>query len=480
MELNNIFSQRYRFGLGTLISIYSILLFTACSEDPLMISPDALPNDGMMEIIVDTIPVELYTVSTDAIVTQSIGSSPLGSVNDNVIGNLQTDFFADFIYSEEPTFMDETDLDSVQILDLVIDLVYNRDNIYGDLMGLHFKVYELLEPMPLYAKSDFFVLPHMYNPEPLNESMWYQARTYTANTSDVVDTCHVKLNNSFAQRFLDTTLINEEIYHSENQRNFKDNFKGFYFAVEPRSYTGGAIIQINHSYSTMTLRTIEWNDDDEVWDTVSNVFSIGNPSSKIDSGGVHLNMYRNTFKPDITTVINDTVTRHNLAYIQSLSGPQVYVKLPTLPALRDSLAGLVSVNRAQLILPVEMETYLNDKDYYSAPGLLGLIDGESKATIMDFTLAENHLGGKMDTTSADDYRYVLNIENHLHKYLRDETSELSNSFYLFAATIEKVTQNNTTIPYLRYIKYAPARILLNGSTSSNPPFVRIVYSKIRE
>jgi hypothetical protein len=477
MELNKTHSQKYQFYLVTLFTALSILFFTTCSEDPLRISPDTLPNDGMMDVYVDTIPVELYTVSTDAIVTRSIGVSALGSVNDNVIGNLQTDFFADFIYVEEPSFKDEMDLDSILLIDLKIDFLYNRDKIYGDLEDLDFNVYELLEPMPLYTKSDFFVLPHMFDPESLVEEITYQNNSYTAGTSDVIDTCHITLKNSFAQRFLDTTLIDAEIYHSDNQRLFKEYFKGFYVAVQERSSVGGAIIQIDHSYSRMTLRTKEWNSTDDVWDTISNVFSIGDPSSEIDSGGVHLNIYRNAFKPAIASIINDTVNLHDYAYIQSLSGPQVYIKLPTLEALRDSLGGQASINRAQLILPVEMETYSRNKDIYSAPAMLGLIDGESKIPVLDFSLAQNHLGGKLDTTDTNNRKYILNIENHIHEYCRDESSELSNTFYLFSATIEEDEQG---IQYLRYSKFLPEQIVLNGSTSLNPPFVRIVYSKIRE
>jgi hypothetical protein len=477
MELNNFFSQQKHHFQVLSVAAISILLLSTCTEDPLMISPGTLPNSGLMDIYVDTIPVELYTVPLDAIVTKRIGMSPLGSVNDNIVGNLQTDFFADFIYSEEPGFKDEMDLDSIQVLDLVMNFVYNRDDIYGNIDEFEFNVYELIEPMPQYTKSDFFILPHMYNPAPLNQTIQLKDNTYTAGTADVLDTCQITLKNDFAQRFLDTTLIDAEIYHTDNFRLFKQYFKGFYVAVNERTSSGGAIIQIDHSYSTMTLRTVEWNNENEKWDTVSSIFSVGNPESTIDSGGVHLNVYRSDFKPEVAAILGDTENLHDRAYIQSLSGPQVFVKLPTLDALKDSLQGLASINLAQLILPIDMDVYNDDHTIYATPNMLGLVDGESKEPIIDFTYLQGHLGGEMDTTETGNFKYILNIENHLHNYLRDESSELSNSFYLFSAIIEKDNQN---IQYLRYSRYQPERLVLNGSSSANPPFVRIVYSKIRE
>jgi hypothetical protein len=486
MELNNIISQGRQMNLLAAISIISFLVFTACSEDPLKISPDTLPDSEMVDVYIDTLTVELYTISADALETQSPGTCLLGSVNDSVLGTLETDFFADFIYTDEPTFKDETDLDSIQVLDLIIDLIYNNEIIYGDFdtSDFEFAVYELLEPVPQYTKSDFTVLPHMYDPVPLDSSISFENETHDTYVAyDYYDTCYITLSNSFAQRFLDTVLINEEIYHSENQQNFKDHFKGFYFAVKPRVDEGGSIISIPqplqvgsstyYSLMNMTLRTLEWDADSSEWDTVSTVFSIGNPQSVIDTGGVYLNMYRNTLSANVAAVFNDTINQFSKAYIQSLSGPQVFVKLPTLSALREEIGNSVSVIRAQLILPVEMESYLRDEDIYSPPYRLGLLDGSSEDPILDDRLIENYLGGYIDTTSTDDYRYVLNIGNHLHEFLRDESSTLSNTFYLFAASPDLT---NT----VQYIRDRPARIVLRGSTSSNPPFVRMVYSKITE
>jgi len=110
-----------------------MVIISACSEDPLKISPNILPDDQLLDVLVDTLPVELFTIGTDVVETRSINTGLLGSVNDSVMGKLETDFLADFIFTEEPTFKDQTDFDSVRIIDLVVDLVYSTEYLYGKL-----------------------------------------------------------------------------------------------------------------------------------------------------------------------------------------------------------------------------------------------------------------------------------------------------------------------------------------------------------
>jgi hypothetical protein len=473
MVLSKYISQRQQYLWIVIFAVISIVFFTTCSEDTLKLGPNVLPDDEMLDAEVDSLPVELYTIGTDAVETKSLTTSLLGSVNDPVMGTFEAEFFTDFIYSEEPTFMDETDLDSIVVLDLYVDLVYYRLLTYGKFLNFRFNVYELLEPMPQYGKSDFVVLPNMYDPDPLNVRNEEIDRTFdTLYQADVeYDTFRVFLKNSYAQRFLDTALINDEIYHSQNQRAFKNIFKGFYFSVEPGLSNGGSIIMLDQSATTMTFRTLEWNADSTKWDTVSNLFSLGNLSSSIDSGGAHLNIFRSTLSPEVANVLNDTINPQNKAYIQSLTGPQVFVKLPALSAFRSEVGSSISVNRAQLILPIDMGIYRDDHELYTPPIRLGLLDGVSKDPLLDDLLAENGLLGYMDTTYSDNFRYILNIGNHLQEYLRDESSDLSNSFFLFAAGTD--TKNS-----VQYLRDRAERVVLNGNTSVNKPFVRITYSKI--
>jgi hypothetical protein len=290
---------------------------------------------------------------------------------------------------------------------------------------------------------------------------------------DKHDTCYITLSSAFAQKFLDPELQDEGVYEKENQALFKDHFKGLYFSVTPRNETGGGIIQVDHTASRMVMRTIEWveKEDDEglELDTLTNIFTLGNPESTIDTGGVHLSMYSAELSSQIENIFNDTVNLHDQVYLQSLVSPRIYVKIPELTQLRDALNNAVSVNKAQLILPVDEEIYFRDTALYRAPPRLGIHYAPSENPVLDDQISETILGGYIDTTN---YEYILNIGNYVHEYLRNDESGLGTSFYLFAASTDPTTT-------ARYLGYTPSRVVLNGTTSSiRKPYIKIIYSII--
>ena len=215
----------------------------------------------------------------------------------------------------------------------------------------------------------------------------------------------------------------------------------------------------------MTLRTIEWNSDSAKWDTTSTAFYLGNPNSKLDDGGTSLNLYRSSLNEKLQHIVNDTITNYSSAYIQSLAGTKVYLKIPALATMRDTFSYPVSINRAQLVLPIDTVRFLRDKVLYPPPLTLGVYDSKTNTFILDDRLRENYLWGYFD---EDNYQYVLNIGNHVHEFLRNDSSTLSDAFYLFATKGSPAT----------YMEYTPSRVVLNGSTTSRPPYVRIIYSKI--
>jgi hypothetical protein len=302
--------------------------------------------------------------------------------------------------------------------------------------------------------SDYQMYEHMYDPDPLNTGEPYKLSN---DTSVYV----VDLSEEFGNRLLDTLA-----YYTESADDFKEYFKGLYFAVEPQTEPGGGVIIVNNSTSKMILRTREWNDDSARYDTLIHYYSIGNPLSEIDTGGVHLNLYRNTFTPEVEGVLNDFSSLHNRAFVHALSGPRVLVSIPALEQLREEHEGEISVNFAKLIIPFDEEIYHRDDALYHAPNTLGLHDSISQSILLDDLLVEDHLGGDLDTT---DYQYQFNIGNHVHAYLRSTESEYSNSMFLFASKGSEAS----------IFEYTPARIVLQqDSAIDRYPRVRIVYSVI--
>lgn len=463
MKLINKISQNWHF---IVLAIFSLFVLSNCEEESLNLNLDGILQDSL-EVIETILPVDLYTISTETINTLSIGTSPYGVVNDSVFGILETEFISDFIYSSLPSFMDIDSLEYVSVLDFTVELAYS--SYYGILTDVDFEVYELTEAIPDYTKSDYVLHSHMYSPNSILKEFEI-GHDEVSIPNDQYDTCYLTLTDEYAQKFLDPLLEDHDtlyIYESGNQALFKDRFKGLYFAINSRSSEGGGIIKVNQAASRMVLRTQEWNSESEAWDTVSNIFSLGNSETNTGSGGV-LNLYRSTLSPNVEQVFNDTLNLSSHAYLQSLTGPRIYLRIPSLVDLRKTLGNSASVNFAHLILPFDSSNYERDKDRYAAPTSLGILEADSSSAIIDDTWAENYLGGGLDTIN---YQYKLNLGNHVHEFLRDDESELGTDFYLFPSK-----GSSPVLP----ISFTPSRIVLNGSTSANPPKLRIVYSIIPE
>lgn len=437
-------------------AVFSILLLSNCEDKPLDIGLDLLPEDELLDVVDSTFSVELYTISDEPLYTRSLGSSPLGVINDTVIGIFETEYITDFIYDREVSFFND-EPENIVLLDIKLEINYQV--VYGDSTSLNFNVYELLEPMPDYTNSDYQIFSHMYDPEPLNVGEPVMMDTETP-------TYEVTLSDDFGQGLIDANEIDTLMYDPEFYHNFKDYFKGLYFATEPEEEAGGGIVIVDHRTSKMILRTLEYNIDSLRWDTLSNIFHMGNPNSAVDTGGVHLNLYSNDLTPEVEGVIDNFEVLHHRAFINSLSGPRVLVKIPALEQLRQEYEGEISVNFAHLIIPFDPDIYNRDKDLYTPPNKLGVYDSGLNSPILDDQLAENHLGGDLDD---ENYHYQFNIGNHVNAYLRSEESIYSNSLYLFAAKGSPVTN----------FKFTPSRIILQQDSSINKsPKIRIVYSII--
>ncbi|MGD2033646.1 MAG: DUF4270 family protein [Bacteroidales bacterium] len=461
MELNKPISRKQHF-LVVAISILIILTVTTCSEEPLQIGIQLLPDDVLLEVHDTTLSVELYTISAWPLSTGSLSYSPLGSVYDPVAGALKAEYLADIFYSELVSFWDTLIEENIEVYNLELQLYY--DYLYGDSTAIDFNVYELTVSIPE-ETSDFVITPDMYDPNPLNLGA-------PERLNDSTRAFRVMLSNDFAQKFIDPQLVIDSIYNWQSTKYplFKEHFKGLYLAADFRDSEGGGIIRVDNVSSMMILRTLEWNADSNFYDTVSSVFNIGNPEYVLDSADVvNLGMYQNIPSDDITAVLDDTVNSQPVAYLQSLTGPYVLVDFPGLDGLLESFDDNVVINKAELTFPINRELY-DDTYTYQAPANLGLFDNVSKSYLADDGLVSYYFGGFRDTT---DFEYMFNVGNHIHYYMRGRSDTLYSSRYiLFPSRVP----NSLVYPS----KTVPSRVVLNGGSSSEPPTLKIIYSLIPE
>ncbi|MBN1599706.1 MAG: DUF4270 family protein [Bacteroidales bacterium] len=473
MELNNIFSRQF-FAIS-LVAVYSVLLLTSCSEEPIGIERRVLPEEEGMEVFTRTFPVELFNIESEALETYSLGYSPLGSVNDPVFGRIKAGFLSDFFLKEFPDFatrediivdtanttdeiavvIDTTEMDTTtfQVSSLELKLYFN--GYFGDNSKINFNVYELISRIPDEELSDFEITEDMYEPVPLNT---VQPEPVYDKENGKLLYYHVIFSDEYAKRlfnrlFNDSTLFLERI--------FRANFPGFYFETQFLDEAGGGMIRIDHENSSLTLWTIKNGED-----FVANEFYLA--FQEID--GTSLNLYSAEYSNEINDILGDTVNLPENVYLQALAGPKALMKFPTLAQFKDSLDFHYIINRAELVLPVGAS--VADMKRYDPPKYLGVHDIINDSTILDDGIGTSYFGGELDKTKME---YSFELGNHVHDFLRDETNTTGDKLFLFAASIQLIDEYTAINGYSLT---SPGRVILKNADSDNPPYLRIIYSKI--
>jgi hypothetical protein len=465
------------------VFIFSVflVLFSSCEEVPLKAGFNLLGNDTL-EIKADTLAIELYTVASGPYRAASYSTSLLGSLNDPVFGQLNAELLTDVLYTEYyVSYADKKDTDMVVLKDMELQLKYT--SFYGDTTGFDFDVYEMTSAVP--DTSTDFDPENYYDPLPLNIGKPLRIFIDTTNIDTIKNTYtlnysyNVKLRNDYAEKYLNQQMITDSGYYMKFKDDFKQLIKGFY--IKPKN--NGGLISIDHKNSKLLIHTIQKING--VNDTIEDEFYLGYHP---DVGGLHINTFKNISGTEISKVFNDTLKINSQAYIQSLAGPQILVKIPGLKQKRTEFGYKMVINKAELVLPVN-KTYLND--LYKPPYIIGIRVRDSLANnrVLDDGQVNitrgsspnqrvyNSLNGVYDPAR---FQYTLNIGNQIHEFLRDQTgSAYGDSFYIFGADWVYSSINSALVTV--YSIQTPGRVVLNNSDAiESKPYLRIIYSKIPE
>jgi hypothetical protein len=446
MELNDNILSRQVFFYSVIISII-VLFYVSCTDDPLESGFKKWMGSDTLQIDTLILPVQLYTISTNPFNSRAISQSPLGSLYDPLFGKLKADFVTNLMYGEEISFREDFSPDSIEIYNLELQLHY--DSIYGDEKEVDFKVYELIKDIPDYSKSDFEVTNDMINVSPISIGK-------PVKLNDTTKIYTITLSKDYAEKFIDSTLINDSAYYynNYNYRKFRDAIKGLYISTSYRTTEGGGIVTVSHVTSRLILSTIETTRSGKI-DTNTYEFVLATPELKET---LHINMYQNINSETINAVLDDTVNIHPLTYMQGLSGPRLLVKFPTLKEKRIEFDYKVVINKAELILHVDSSN--TDLEFYKVPVYLAVKDVSTDSTIIDAGLISGYLGGKINPLK---FEYRLNIGNYIHGFFQDATgTEFSDELFLSA------------------VDNYYGRVVFNNTNTSAPPLLRIVYSILPE
>lgn len=75
------------------LALISALFFSSCEMEPSEIGLNLQPGSDRMDLFIDTLEVETYTVLDDSIASDERTLSPLGSYYDPLFGFVKADFF---------------------------------------------------------------------------------------------------------------------------------------------------------------------------------------------------------------------------------------------------------------------------------------------------------------------------------------------------------------------------------------------------
>ncbi len=454
-------------GFSGIISTLSLIVaLSSCSDDPLNVGSNLLPDGDLLSASADTLitssviiknPSFTYVSSTDG------KYAPLGHVLDPIFGDTEVYSVMQFQYDKNNYYSKDTLLPTDQFVSCKLYLKIDNDIKYGQVEAFQIFPYQLAK---LYSygnsglksyegpESDYIDLLNKPNPSLAEAGKISDSRSLDLDSTAYYLT--VDLGEDYGLKLMDKSLIEEDsIYY--NATKFLKKFPGLYLVPEKTSETGGLSMftdkgsQIILSYRREGVDTL-----------IHSVIHMDKYQS----------MYKNTYNNSlINDYIADSTEGLDQMYVQSLGGVSSYIKLDDLAEFKNNFEGKIGINLAELILPIKKSS-LEDTLLFSLPKRLTVqvVDSKGNGTIIsDDQVGPGYFNGFLNT----DFEYRINISEFIYQYLQGDT-EL-NELFIHAAELS--TTKSSAIEFRN-----PGRVILNSGNLTLPPSerarIKIVYTRI--
>ncbi|HOE03824.1 MAG TPA: DUF4270 domain-containing protein [Bacteroidales bacterium] len=409
------------------LALISALFFSSCEMEPSEIGLNLQPGSDRMDLFIDTLEVETYTVLDDSIASDERTLSPLGSYYDPLFGFVKADFFTHLRLSTANVKFSEV----VNTADsLMLHLYYT--GYYGDTTTPQtIRVYRVLNT-DIYTDSVYYS-SYRFEPTDLQELTSYE---FTPHPSDSF--INIKMPQSLINEFISSTNTSSFV----SSDTFIDFFKGLYVTTDAVS-NNGSIIYFN-LISPNSKMTLYYND------SLSFNFLINASSARI-------NMFEHDFSSadaSIQQSIDNFNSPNEISYLQSLGGLRIKMFIKGLEDL-DSLR--YAINKAELQITINPSS---GSTFAPPPALtMVAINEEGKNEFLtDYKINSTHFGGSLVSASNT---YTFNIPFHIQQLILNQEL-LDNGIYLFPL------DNRTNA----------GRVALNGGNhSTNSMKIIIMYSK---
>jgi len=380
------------------LPVLLVLIIAACNE-PDEIGIEVQPaGDQPGVFYTDTFTVEANTIREDTLRTdEGVAAFNLaGSYTDPVFGMTSASFYTQVRLPNNNnnfTFGTSPQLDSV-----VLTLTYA--DYYGDtLTPLNMEVLEITESGLTFDSS------YYSNDVFATGQSWFNG-TIEAHPKDSVEidgskkAPHLRLHLDPA---LGTAFMNSGSANFVDNAAFTNYFKGFYVKVANVTSSGqGSILSFNLLASQSKFTFYYRNGSD----TLAANF-------EINADCPRFNHYEHDYTLS-TFGTNFPVSGNDAIYIQSMAGVKGRIKFPHLKNL--SANGPVSINKAELVIPVENNsTYSN----HNALIVFGVDSNGGEAIIPDLLESVNYYGGTFNNT---DQNFKFNLARYVQRLVSGKIS----------------------------------------------------------
>jgi hypothetical protein len=427
--------SRYLLISGVIFSLYIILF--ACAKDPDNLGRDLLPSSDNINVKIDSAThITSYTISGKKLLSSANEFYALGSMKDSIFGFSTASILTQF----HPSLLST---DTIQKVDSLVLYLSPNDTLvgyyYGDTLSqMTLRIFALNQKMSLDTNYYSDIVP----------SEFCDITSELAHTIFTADDTLIRIkieDPAFLNKFSaapDSTF--------SKLAKFMDQFYGLFLGVDQISDKGG-YTYFNMSNIDSRL-TMYYNGNDTM--------SYGYEMAFTSTLAAHANVFTHDYTGFPVAKNLNLPEQDSLIFIEGLAGTSGRIAFPDLDSWK--LKGLIAINKAELILPVDnvLYPYITEDNYPPKLLLFSLGADEGYNYMYDYRIdqAGTYFDGNYNKVLN---AYVFNIGLQLQSYI---SGKIDNSDLILVS---------------RKSNSAANRVILKGAAAlSSPIKLKVIYTEL--
>ncbi len=336
--------------------------------DEKQLGSKVLPNEDGLDVEgIDSTTIEVVSRKGDSINTDQPSLSLAGSYNDPLYGKVRTAFYTQVLL--QASNIDLGDPANLELDSIVLSLKYN--GIYGGEDRQAFQVFEMKEGLnrdSSYFSDDSVALLsdplNMNNGQPIKPDLSEEVVVGDGDT--LAPQLRLRLKDKLGNRLLDES--GSGVF--ENNEAFLDFFPGFYVGVKGKDHVKGRGGVISFDLLDPDSRLTLYYRNTSSGDTTTLEMNIEADAARFTS------IVTDHSEGAVGESFGDQAVGKEKAFLQAGGGTVVKLRFPHLMNYVDS--GMVGVNKAELVLPVNKE----ESDFTLPPGAIHIPGDEYQGSLL--------------------------------------------------------------------------------------------------